>query len=351
MGEGVEAAVTVRFPAENPHVKDQDIAEFWNWFASNADRLRKGGESNAAEFGKRLASLDPDLCWEMGGAKDEPWDLSIRSEDAEHRAMAFRVVEAAPALRDWLVSPFRQPGSTDMRLEWQDGTIWDLEEFTANLSAANDGPFLNLALHHPKFGRMKEEDRVGPGFTALDTALGEELMEDAVDDARFKSGKPGAIPLGSLRETVRARLAELRAEANAGDDQWVLLEAREKGKPLIVSVAEHLDLRRVGHLPWLVEVSVKVRRPNAKGMPEGPEFDRIRDLDVPISKALRADRPVLFWGTETGRGRRIFRFFAPGPVTGLAETARLALAKEEVEGEVSVRWDARWNAWRAFLPR
>lgn len=125
VGEGVEAAVTVRFPAENPPVKDQDIAEFWNWFASNADRLRKGGESNAAEFGKRLASLDPDLCWEMGGAKDEPWDLSIRSEDAEHRAMAFRVVEAAPALRDWLVSPFRQPGSTDMRLEWQDGTICD----------------------------------------------------------------------------------------------------------------------------------------------------------------------------------------------------------------------------------
>ena len=138
----------------------------------------------------------------------------------------------------------------------------------------------------------------------------------------------------------------MRAIAKRKSDQWLLLESQDEEQPVIVAIPESLDLRQIGHLPWLVEASVRVRKPNERGMPQDDEYTKLRDLDDPLGVALRRDRPVIFWGTETGRGYRTFRFYAPGPVTGLEETVRKALVGCGVEGDVTVRHDPRWRGYR-----
>lgn len=325
------------------------IAGFWTWFEKNSTRLQ-GDASCADEVTHRLRTVDPELCWEIGRSDHGAWDFAIRTEDPATRWRAFVVVEAAPSLPDWSIMPFRTSGDVDADLEWGDGTKWSSSDFTASVSPVRDGPFLDLVLAHPGFKRVRDEDRAGPGFTMLDAALGEELMHDAIDGVEFVAGPPQAIPLLKLRAGVQAAIKDLRTRAPRGKkDAWLAATAGKSKRPLSFILAEALDLRKVGQYPWLLELKVRVKSADRRGLPGTDELKRLQDIEVPLEKTLRSDRPMIFWGSCTGEGRRHYFFYSPGPVTGLQEHARSAMKSLGLSGSVELRHDARWAEWRGLI--
>jgi hypothetical protein len=169
---------------------------FWKWFEANGDRLRKAPVGPGAEFhelSRRLRKVHPELCFELGGAPDQPRQLVISA--AGDRAI-FHVVEdlvdRAPKVPGWVIVRFkpREPNYARHSISLNDLNIGP-EKIRFNLLAGWDQTGLQFQLGVDLFidgcTREGEEEFVGAAFILLDGALGEY-------DVTMKMGRLRVLP-------------------------------------------------------------------------------------------------------------------------------------------------------------
>jgi hypothetical protein len=187
------------------------VAEFWDWFARNAEHIRAAGPDGLAqgvteELGGRLKRCHPGLTWEITPTDPDRWVLCVSADgNPDVFPAVTAVVGAAPVLPGWSISAFRQRGPLDVRLEFGGHTLtYDDVWFTAEPR----GGSLSLTLWIR--GLTAENDPLlsQGALILLDNAIGEydagtriaELNRGPLPDD--PDMKPGLHPLRQLPEMV-----------------------------------------------------------------------------------------------------------------------------------------------------
>lgn len=157
---------------------------FWKWFSGSEHWLFADEDRDAVsdEIAERLDEVTPGLMGEAGPERFGKRELVLSADgDRELFAAVEALVAAAPPLKQWTVTAFRQPkdlrehGTAEedgVRLSVDD--VWfshkpsggetDLEMYVRGLNAAN-------------------EDEVGrPAFVLLERALGEVVIATRVNN-------------------------------------------------------------------------------------------------------------------------------------------------------------------------
>lgn len=170
--------------SDNQNPATEAAAAFWRRWA----RLRPvvasaldSGEVHLVEVrvASAVAVLDSRLGWSLsgGGDPDERYTLVITGEGDEHlRALTDAWLAAAPADQDWDYHDCAQ--AMDDPADFTLG-IGELQVALADVrvTALADGDKVHVAVFHPAMPRLRGEDRDALSFVALDTALGERVVE------------------------------------------------------------------------------------------------------------------------------------------------------------------------------
>lgn len=333
-------------------MNDARIRHFWEWFRQRANEVRKDPRRYADEIGEMIGRLDPGLAWEMGGPNgDGGWDFILRTETAEVRHVAHRVVGAAPTLSGWRISSWRLPsGESSFEIDLQEGRKYSVDRFTAEVTEDPRWPLLNLVVSSPDFRRKPTDKDKYAGYIALDTLLGEQLVEDALDTIDFRSGPEGAIAAPAFRVEVERKLEAVRRRATGGTASWMSGKGEREGKPIFISLAQDLGSARMPTHPWLVEVRVPVREPNDSGLPSKDELAELQDVGDRIDRHFAAEGRALLWGTWTHDGARTCGFYVSDPA-GWAERAASVGRESGYDPDARIRYDSRWQVYRQYLPR
>jgi len=186
-------------------------AAFWRRWA----RLRPAvaaaldsGEVHIVEarVASAVAVLHRRLGWSLSGGSDDPterYTLVVTGEgDEQLRALTDAWLAAAPADLDWDYHDSAQ--AMDDPADFTLG-IGELQVALADVrvTAIADGDKLHVAVFHPAMPRLRGEDRDVLSFVALDTALGERVVERRIGYVEPVDAAPAhAVDLLELRTLV-----------------------------------------------------------------------------------------------------------------------------------------------------
>ena len=152
-----------------------------------------------------VVGLNRRLGWSLSGGDAERYVLVVTGEGDEGlREITDAWLAAAPDDEGWDYHDAAQ--AMDDPADFTLG-IGDLQVALADVrvSALPDGDVLHVAVFHPAFGQLPGEDRDTLSFVALDTALGERLVERRIGCVEPVDVEPaGSVDLVRLRELVLA---------------------------------------------------------------------------------------------------------------------------------------------------
>jgi hypothetical protein len=154
---------------------------FWLWFQKHSDRLLRfevDRERVFDELAGALHRVDKGLMFEFGPVRNGRREFVVSADGIrEHFPAVRRLVEAAPSLQEWTITPFRPPASLDLVVEYGGVSlgpddVWFL--------AQPDRDRVGLTLFVK--GLTEENSRTlgSAGFILLDNALGEYAVETHV---------------------------------------------------------------------------------------------------------------------------------------------------------------------------
>jgi len=201
-----------RKPVAAPTFKTR-VENFWNWYASAADRFCQTIENKhcadlAKEVSPQTDRLHPNMAWVFGpGADGVGHSLTISGEGVPiFQLLAIECVRRAPALRGWTFYASRQPGKIDDITLEVGGHKFDPKEFWLTPSIDTEAEKIDILIWHPLFAKIKDERaRYQPLFLLLDEALGEFGTSQWI----------GAINLGNQRLADAIPLTELHSYTTA----------------------------------------------------------------------------------------------------------------------------------------
>jgi hypothetical protein len=171
------------------NLQPQNLTEFWIWFSEHSQALANEPECAAlfAELDARLHKLDPGLSWEIGPGQQKPWQFVVSPNlDGSLRNVARKIVARAPALDDWEFHSARQPKDWDFHLELSTTSNGipmkvDASNWTFVLLEYPDG-IREILLRAPDLPKLTQNERREVAEIVLESALGEGLFLDAVDE-------------------------------------------------------------------------------------------------------------------------------------------------------------------------
>jgi hypothetical protein len=185
-------------------VTKSQALEFWQWFASNCNRLEHdlGDQEILHELDRRvLLFTDGSLSWEVGPGRRKPYGLVISPSGQKSMLQVTRsIVSAAPEIESWEFYYAKPPKDWSQRFSFRgvtgkdvfiDATHWEyvLMKFT-------DGTF-DIVVRTVGCEGANQEDRLTAIGILLDGILGEltrlekicsvEAVEDFDADLRGKA--------------------------------------------------------------------------------------------------------------------------------------------------------------------
>jgi hypothetical protein len=196
--------------------RDPDAAaaeEFWRRWA----RLRPAvaaaldsGELHAVEpqVAAAVAGLHRRLGWSLSGGSGDPDDryvLVVTGEGDEGlRALTDAWLAAAPTDAGWdyhdAAQALEDPSEVTLGIGELQVPLADVR-----VRALADGEVLHVTLFHPALAQLSGEDRDVFSFVALDTTLGERLVEGRIGCVEPVDTEPvGSIDLMALRGLITA---------------------------------------------------------------------------------------------------------------------------------------------------
>lgn len=183
---------------------------FWRRWARLRDEVAAaldGGEPHPVESQVALAvaAMNPRLGWSLSGGRGERYVLVVTGEgDEQLRAVTDAWRRAAPSDEGWdyhdAAPAMDDPGDFLLGIGELQVALADVR-----VKALPDGDMLHVAVFHPALPQLAVEDRDALSFVALDTALGERLVERRIGRVEPVNAEPDqAMTLVQLRELVRA---------------------------------------------------------------------------------------------------------------------------------------------------
>jgi hypothetical protein len=159
-------------------------AAFWSWFTRNADRvatIRNATEPVADELADRLASINPDLTFELGTSR-RPYELIISAGGIKAAFPAVqRLVAAAPPISGWKIVAFRPRSAAGLIIEIGGYRVDPAEVW---FEAERDGKKYGVTLYLPGF--RNDTNGKQAGYLLLDGSLGEYDVETKLGFIDFK---------------------------------------------------------------------------------------------------------------------------------------------------------------------
>lgn len=324
------------------------VTGFWTWWdahRSAVERALADGDHQAvaALLGPAITAIHPELTWETiarphsvgrrvlvvsGGGRDDLRTLAERWRRA-----------GPPDDERWAFHPTRQadPDALGPKAVLDlDGHRVDLARLVAQARADDERCRLDVAVHHPAFGDLKEESRERVAFLALDLVLGEDDVERWLGEVRAVAHAPiDPVPfafLGSLVEQLADRWS---------GDRWAMLEGTA-GRHRLLAAVRH-PLHRVDHP--LFDEHVAIRLPyserTADALPGEHALEALRAFEDALD--ARLGRSAVLVAHETSAGNRVLHLY--GDSTASVVPLVEAMLAGYPGGGASVRGDLD-PSWR-----
>jgi hypothetical protein len=173
------------------------IKYFWKWFAENSENLKSFYEGDqledlSLEIGSELDKIDPQIAWEMGPGKKQPYLFAISGEgNPQLVKIAHLIVQLAPELQDWELYSSRpsRPAPRVVRLP-ESGEAFDTGEWEfIPLEQPGKGR-LDLIIVSGQLAGAERANALRAISIYLDQSLGEDVVEDWI--GKFKVESPVA---------------------------------------------------------------------------------------------------------------------------------------------------------------
>jgi hypothetical protein len=158
--------------------------QFWGWFSTHALKLKSLYSNNrledlAVEMNGALDTIEPQLAWEIGPGKKEPFMLTISGEgNAKLRQIANLIVDLAPVLSGWEFysarPPRPAPGSVQLP---ESGERFETSEWAFVPIERPEGGGLDLIVVDDSLAQANREPALRAVSIYLDQVLGEDTVE------------------------------------------------------------------------------------------------------------------------------------------------------------------------------
>jgi len=282
---------------------------------------------------KQIKAIHASLAWELGPGSDNAHVLVVSAEgDPELRGLARRWRRAAPAADGiWEYSDSRLPAADPAEVTLTLGQT-AVDVASASAWARVLGADLNVAVYHPAFVGLAEQERRLATRLLLDTVLGESAVETWVGSIETVIEEPlDPVPLIGLRAVIR-ELIERFTDA-AGDPAWVLMEgSTQDGDRVLAGAQIPLRSATAPHLDTYVAVSVPYTARTPEGLPTDSSLASLQDFGDHLNSRLGASGRLV--AHETYAGVRTLHLYVDGS-TPAVEQLRPAIAGWD-QGQVSL---------------
>lgn len=323
------------------HRRAEAITAFWAWW----EHARPGIESamDAGDLGglvdeltARVRAIGEDLAWELGGSADSRTLVVTAEGDPDARALARRWLLAAPAAGTlghggtWVFTNMRLPDEGDWVLQVGDHPVGASD---LRFAIAEHGAGLDVAVWHPVFAGLPEEDRAQIAFLALDAALGEADVELWLDDIDAPAADPGAA---ATIDDLRAAVATARARAyQDGQLTWRVLEERTPDGSRIVRCLVRLSPVLAPQFELHVAITAPYR-----------DFDAVTAFEEHLVEGLEGSG--MHVASTTDARERVIHLYVD-PAASALDRLRIAAATwDQGSGRVETERDPAWHGVAAF---
>lgn len=285
--------------------------------------------------------MHPELAWELGPGRRSRHNLTVTPEgNMALRVLTERWVRSAPVTdATWEYYPARQP-APQLQLLMGGHTLTPDDWVIA--AQVDDGPLvLNLSAYHPLLRKFPDRERPRVGFVALDQMFGEDTVEKWMGKLNFTTDKPknGSAP-GEVLKMIQTLEEESRKEV------FTLGQGLDRDRhPLFLNFNQRL--KRLDHLfaETHIQLDLRLRQPNANGLPGPEEGERLNMLE---DRLLAAAQGEVYVGRLTGNGRRSMHFYAENP-QHLVETLTAEAASSGWQHHLQSERDPEWSFYRERL--
>ncbi len=324
------------------------IREFWSWWEATGEELAGrvvAGHSDPdaeAELSRLVAAIDPGLQWEFGPGSQSLHLLVVTAAgDPSLRAPARAWLAAAPPSGTiWGFADLRAPvpNAADSILEFAGRTI-ALDDFV--VAAQRGSTSIDVAIHHPVFNDIGEDEAAHLSYLALDTFLGEEATETWIGAVTWPSDPPlDAFPLRHLATIVADFAAGHRDPSGA--PAWVGLQGTGPTGLPILAFAQ-IPLRQIT-FP-LFDTHVAVSLPYAEAGPDGQPTtageEHLQAVAERIGAALGADGRTV--AQQSHDGIRLLHVYVDGRTDAGERIAAAAADWEHGNAQTVLTHDPGWS--------
>lgn len=296
------------------------VERFWSWWAQEGREraqaaLADEGDSTETEetaeaVEAHVSAMHPELEWELAPEADGRSVLVVT---------AAGYPEAWPVARAWLHAASDDPGWTYLDLRpptphaneaviEHDGR--DVELGQAVVTARRRATMVDVAVHHPVFADLDEQERAMLAYLMLDMFLGEEQSEMWLGEVSWPTMSPlDAFPMEHLPGVV----ADLAAshEMPGGGLGWAGLEgSTADGRPASAMVQVPLRQVTAPDLDTHCAVLVPVGDVNPDGTLGAAGIDALTSLEDRMADALGEHGRLV--AHQTTPGERLFHFYLDG---------------------------------------
>ena len=164
-------------------VLNKKISRFWNWFRENEKLFKDTDNPQAAVEAMDEHILEFGLfSWEIGQGWSKPYYLMISPNgDANRLNISYKLIKAAPDLRDWEFRYCKPPQNWNYQFEIHDRFLVkqtiDASEWEFVLLKTQDG-YAEVILRINNMNDVEMDDILNAGEMALTRILGEEAVID-----------------------------------------------------------------------------------------------------------------------------------------------------------------------------
>lgn len=159
------------------------ISHFWEWFQKNEQMFKEVTDPQALVEAMDNQVLEFGMfSWEIGEGKTRPYYLLVSPNGNGNRLeISYKLMEAAPKLRDWEFHYCKPPRNWDYRIEVYDKFLVsqqiDASQWEYVLVKTPDN-LVEVIIQANNMSNVDPEDKLNAAETALIKILGEESVID-----------------------------------------------------------------------------------------------------------------------------------------------------------------------------
>ncbi len=216
---------------------NERVTAFWTWFAGVAPRFYAAIEDKrcselADETSAKVDELLPGFAWVFGpGENGVGHSFTLSGEGVLHRQLlALQWLALAPKILGWTFYAARQPGPIKGKTIEMDGVRFDPKEIWVTPSIDDEKCQIDLAVWHPAWESLSEQQQATITFLFLDESLGEYSAGQWVGKITFgKEHLAQSFPFEEMQAQVTRIVRENAWEKSPPGEAYTLYKTKVEG--------------------------------------------------------------------------------------------------------------------------